>query len=78
MERQAYNYQILAILTLLVKKYPDFRFGQLLANCDVITYEYDVLCDGQRENILTIDPFNEESKVTLERMLKSKICNEKI
>lgn len=70
MERQAYNFKILAVLTLLVNKYPDLRFGQILSVCEVIRYE-NFLVDGQREDILTIDPFYEEPDITLERMLKS-------
>ena len=74
MERQKYNELILETLSKLVKKYPDLRFGQLLVNCDIIRYEKEVLCDGQRENLLTIDPFNEESEITWKRMLLNKFA----
>ena len=74
MERQKYNELILETLSKLVKKYPDLRFGQLLVDCDIIRYEKEVLCDGQRENLLTIDPFNEESRITWERMLMNKFA----
>lgn len=74
MERQKYNKLILETISKLVEKYPDLRFGQILVNCDIIKYEPSVLCDGQREDILIIDPFNEESKITWERMLLNKFA----
>ena len=74
MERQKYNKLILETLSKLVDKYPDLRFGQILVNCDIIRYEPSVLCDGQREDILVIDPFNEESEITWERMLSNKFA----
>lgn len=74
MERQKYNKLILERLSKLVNKHPDLRFGQILVNCDIIKYEPSVLCDGQREDILVIDPFNEESKITWERMLLNKFA----
>ena len=74
MERQKYNKLILEILSKLVNKYPDLRFGQILVDCDIIKYEPSVLCDGQREDILVIDPFNEESKITWERTKNNKFA----
>ena len=74
MNRQVYNKLILETLSKLIKKYPDLRFGQLLVNCGIIQYEKEVLCDGQREDILTVDPFNEESEITWERMLLNKFA----
>ena len=74
MERQKYNKLILETLSKLVEKYPDLRFGQILVNCDIIKYEPSVLCDGQREDILTVNPFYEESEITWERMLLSKFA----
>jgi len=73
-ERQKYNKLILETLSKLVNKYPDLRFGQILVDCEIIRYEKDVLCDGQREDLLTIDPFNEESEVTWKRMLLNKFA----
>ena len=74
MERQKYNKLILERLSKLVDKYPDLRFGQILVNCDIIKYEPSVLCDGQREDILVVDPFYEESEITWERMLLNKFA----
>jgi hypothetical protein len=74
MERQKYNKLIIETLSKLVDKHPDLRFGQILVDCDIIQYEKEVLCEGQRENLLTIDPFNEESKITWERMLLNKFA----
>jgi hypothetical protein len=74
MERHKYNKLILETLSKLVEKHPDLRFGQILVNCEIIRYQKDVLCDGQRENLLTIDPFNEESEITWKRMLLNKFA----
>lgn len=74
MNRQVYNKLILETLSKLIKKHPDLRFGQLLVDCGIIQYEKEVLCDGQREDILTVDPFNEESEITWERMLLNKFA----
>lgn len=74
MERQKYNKLILERLSKLVDKHPYLRFGQLLVDCDIIRYEPQVLCDGQREDVLVIDPFNEESEITWKRMLLNKFA----
>ena len=73
MERQKYNKLILEILSKLNKKHPYLRFGQLLVDCEIIKYEPSVLCDGQREDILVIDPFNEESEITWDRVKNNKL-----
>ena len=65
MERQKYNKLILETLSKLVEKHPDLRFGQILVDCDIIRYKPSVLCDGQREDILVIDPFNIFEKTLL-------------
>lgn len=72
MERQKYNKLIIGKLSELVDKYPDLRFGQILVDCDIIKYEPSVLCDGQHEDLLIIDPFYDESELTWERMCKNK------
>ena len=74
MERQKYNKLILETLSKLIDKYPDLRFGQLLVNCDIIQYKKNVLTDGDREDILTIDPFNEESEIIWQRMKDNKFA----
>lgn len=74
MERQKYNKLILETLSKLVERYPNLRFGQILVDCGIIQYEKEVLCDGQRENLLTMDPFNEESEITWKRMLNNKFA----
>ena len=78
MERQKYNRLIVKTLSELIEKHSYLRFGQLLVDCDALKYIPDALVDGQRENLLLVDPFYEESEVTLDRILKSRICNEKI
>lgn len=74
MERQKYNKLILETLSKLVEKHPDLRFGQILVNCDIIQYKKNVLTDGDREDILTIDPFNEESETIWQRMKDNKFA----
>ena len=74
MNRQKYNRLIIETLSKLVEKYPDLRFGQILVDCDIIKYEPSVLCDGQREDILVVDPFNEESETTWNRLLNNKFA----
>lgn len=74
MTRQEYNRKILNKLLELVEKYPNLRFGQLLVNCDIIQYKKNVLTDGDREDILTIDPFNEESEIIWQRMKDNKFA----
>ena len=62
--RQRANQEILRNIEEMVNKYPDLRFGQILVNLGIIEYErntYD-------ETLITKDPFNEESVVTLNRM----------
>ena len=74
-DRKLYNTAIVNKLVELVNKYPDLRFGQILVNCDIIQYEKNVLTDGGgREDILTIDPFNEESEITWQRMKDNKFA----
>ena len=68
MERQKYNKLILETLSKLVDKYPDLRFGQILANAEVITYK------NEYDEMVVKDPFNEESKITWKRMLSNKFA----
>ena len=68
MERQKYNKLILETLSKLVEKYPDLRFGQILANAEIVTYKNDY------DEVVPNDPFNEESKITWNRMLLNKFA----
>jgi hypothetical protein len=61
--RQHCNGQILEILRLLIQRHPTLRFGQLL----MITKVLDSYFENESINIE--DPFNEESEVTLKRVL---------
>lgn len=72
MNRQEYNRKILSKLNEIVEKHPYLRFGQILVDCDIIQYKKNVLTDGDREDILTVDPFNEESEITWERIKDNK------
>lgn len=74
MSRLLYNKAIIDKLSELIDKFPEQRFGQLLVNSGIIQYEFNVLVDGQQEDILTIDPFYEEPELTWERMCNNKFC----
>ena len=69
MTRKQANRAILLELYNLIEKYPDLRFGQILVDCDIIGY--DITDNG----VEVIDPFYEESELTLNRMMKSKIIS---
>ena len=68
MERQKYNKLILETLSKLVNKYPDLRFGQILADAEVIIYKNDY------DETIPVDPFYEEPEVTWERMKNNKFA----
>lgn len=68
MERQKYNKLILETLSKLVEKYPDLRFGQILANAEVIAYKNDY------DEVVPINPFYEEPEITWKRMLLNKFA----
>lgn len=63
-KRQEANLEILNKIGMVVRKYPDLRFGQILVNLGIIEYELNTY----DETLITKDPFNEESVVTLNRM----------
>ena len=64
--RKLYNTAIVNKLVELVNKYPDLRFGQILANAEIIRYKNDY------DEIVPIDPFNEEPEIMWERMKNNK------
>ena len=70
MKRQKYNKLILEILSKLVEKYPDLRFGQILVNAEIITYKNDY------DEMVPRDPYYEEPEVTWERMKNNKFAFE--
>ena len=62
MTRKQANRAILLELYNLIEKYPDLRFWQILYSCEVVPTSF-------------VDPFYEESEITLNRMMKSKIIS---
>jgi hypothetical protein len=68
MKRQKYNKLILETLSKLVEKHPDLRFGQILANAEVIIYKNDY------DETISVDPFYEEPEFTWERMKNNKFA----
>ena len=61
MTRQEANKKILEKLAKMVEKYLDWRFGQLLVNCDLL----EIIEPG-----IVADPFHEESEQTLKNILE--------
>ena len=66
-KRQDANKDIIQHLTTLVNKYPELRFGQILAISNVIQYVH-ISCDSDQYVEVVKDPFNEESVITLRRV----------
>lgn len=74
-KRQQANYDIMAHLYKLVESYPNLRFGQILAMLDIIQYKTVNKIGALGAHVIEpVDPFNEESVVTLQRV-RSKIEN---
>lgn len=71
MTRKKYNIAILTIISRVIKEYPDMRFGQILANLNIIQYKQNT-CD---DSLTTLDPFNVESDKMLENIKKSVLFN---
>lgn len=69
MKRLKCNYEILEIITLAIQKCPDMRFGQILANLNIIKYEQNTYDDS----VITLDPFNVESDKMLKDIKKSSL-----
>lgn len=69
MARLKCNYEILEIITLAIQKCPDMRFGQILANLNIIKYEQNTYDDS----VITLDPFNVESDKMLKDIKRSSL-----
>jgi hypothetical protein len=63
--RGEYNAKLLLILSKLIKKHPELRFGQILYNFSFITKP---LKEGEAPKLF--DPFNEEPVVTFHRVCR--------
>ena len=76
-KRQQANRDILAHLYTLIELCPNFRFGQILANFDVIQYQRD---PASFDITGVKDPFYEESVETLQRVSNKikQFTNEKV
>lgn len=60
MTRQQYNKEILAELSKLIDKYPDQRFGQLIANYVLPHYrEYDIFFEESKETLQNVLTYND-------------------
>ena len=66
--RQTANREILDILKQYVEKYPELRFGQILAIAKVVEYERVTEVWSPMVENRVKDPFNEESMHTLDRV----------
>jgi hypothetical protein len=65
-KRQEANRKIIEILSDIIEKKPELRFGQILAITGVIEYEEDAR--PYIHDFMVKDPFNEESVDMLFRM----------
>lgn len=61
--RGKYNAKLLLIMSLLIEKHPELRFGQILYNFGFITKP---LKEGEAPQLF--DPFNEEPIITFKRV----------
>lgn len=60
--RQDANREIIEILSDIVERYPDLRFGQILAITEAIQYKHVNKIGALGSHVIEIvDPFNEES-----------------
>ena len=60
--RQSANREIIGILSDMVERYPDLRFGQILAITETIQYKTVNKVGALGSHVIeTADPFNEES-----------------
>ena len=66
--RQSANSEILSILKQYVEKYPELRFGQILALSKAIEYERVTEVRFPMVETRVKDPFHEESTDTLNRV----------
>lgn len=69
--RKEYNSIILGIIADVIQKCPDMRFGQILANLNIIQYQQNTYDD----TIITLDPFNIESHEILNNIKNSILFN---
>lgn len=69
--RQEINREILRALTAFNEANPNLRFGQILAVTKAIKYK-DCHDMGPEDLPEVVDPFNEESSVTLNRIKGNK------
>ena len=65
-KRQEANLEILNEIGVAIMNFPDLRFGQILANLDIIEYDYDV------HKVTPKDIFYEEPVITLNRIKNKK------
>lgn len=74
-QRQPANLDILTIIEEAVMKYPDLRFGQILAMFDIIQYKTVNKIGALGAHVIEpVDPFYEESVDMLTRV-RNKIQN---
>ena len=65
MNRQETNTVLLKTLEMLIEKYPDMRFGQILFNFGFIEPDH---MDTKKGGWLIKDPFYEEPETTFDRV----------
>lgn len=71
MERQTLNNEILDIVKTAIDKFPEMRFGQILANLNIVQYKYNTY----DEDLIVLDPYNVSPKRILDNIRKSSLYN---
>ena len=71
METQKLNSIILDIVKTAIDKYPEMRFGQILANLNIVQYKYN----SYDENLTVLDPYNVSPSKMLDNIRKSNLYN---
>lgn len=71
METQKLNSIILDIVKTTIDKYPEMRFGQILANLNIVQYKYNTY----DENLTVLDPYNVSPRKMLDNIRKSNLYN---
>lgn len=65
MTRKESNIVLLKTLEMLIEKYPDMRFGQILFNFGFLQTDH---FDDKKGKWLMKDPFYEEPEITIDRV----------
>ena len=69
MTRQEANEKLLIILTAAIKRYPDWRFNQILSNLRIVVSKEVPDFRGEYSTMYWEDRYYEDPQITLNRVL---------